>query len=370
MDGLFEDLFAPGDLQMQVRRAQLEDLPESFLLEVKGRLPDGFPPAASFVASVFDEGGGTRRPVLTLVDFLQENATSAYYSQSPLFELGTEIPEWKIVGVVATDPLITPFEGHRTLALVLRLVSLGESVEIVDGKVKGDQSRVHWSAEQRVNYYFDEPGYLDWREERLQVFSLIIRLSLVIVAAYRQVDTVLLRGIRENIAEWATKLDGAPGFTDGFSVESHLCSVLETAAESARKGILNRSVAVQELGRLEDAELQHEVLWSSCDLLEQYDAADPWELGMLDDIAVELDISTDSIGALLAARAPKRPDPQASPEDHLGLDPHWTNDQKKRHLRSEFMKWSSRMNALTDTPQRDHAQHMLDLIGKHYREYE
>jgi len=47
----------------------------------------------------------------------------------------------------------------------------------------------------------------------------------------------------------------------------------------------------------------------------------------------------------------------------VGLDASWSNDQKKKHLRTEFQKWSNRINALSEGDEKANAQSMLDNIA-------
>ena len=53
----------------------------------------------------------------------------------------------------------------------------------------------------------------------------------------------------------------------------------------------------------------------------------------------------------------------------LGIDPEWSEDQIQKHLRNEFRKWNGRLNDLPEGDDRDHAQKMLDLIGKERSKY-
>jgi hypothetical protein len=47
----------------------------------------------------------------------------------------------------------------------------------------------------------------------------------------------------------------------------------------------------------------------------------------------------------------------------VGLVDSWSPDQKKKHLRTEFQKWSNRINALDEGDEKVNAQSMLDNIA-------
>ena len=373
MAGFFEALSGPRKLEVRVRRAQAEDEPTVLLLEVQGTVPEGWPPVANFVTSVFDDDGNTRQPVLAALDFMQEPTTLAYYFEGPKYQLGTYIPDWTVAGVVAPDPLVGPFGGRSTLVLVLRLVSLVGPVAIVNGEVEGMRSLVHWSAEAHVSHYYGtEGGYVDWGEEQLQAYGHAIRLALAVAAADGSVDQAELRTITEAISRWGEKMAEIPQFFRGPSPKSHLDSLLDAELQSLRNGTLNRSAAVRKLRQLDNDALKYTIIGLCYDVLAADGVADARELSLITSIAGDLGLSADRVEAMrdrkiLGLHIPQQQ--ESSPEALVGLNPNWTHDRKKRYLRSEFMKWSSRLNVLSDPAKRQHAQKMLDLIGKIYKDY-
>jgi hypothetical protein len=56
-------------------------------------------------------------------------------------------------------------------------------------------------------------------------------------------------------------------------------------------------------------------------------------------------------------------------ESYLGIDPTWSNKKILVHLGKEFAKWNGRMNSLSEGPERDSAQQMIDLIGETRKKY-
>ena len=63
-------------------------------------------------------------------------------------------------------------------------------------------------------------------------------------------------------------------------------------------------------------------------------------------------------------------DPANDDERLLGIDPGWSISEKLVFLRKEFKKWNSRMATLSDSEQRQVAQHRLDMIGRIRQKYE
>ena len=54
----------------------------------------------------------------------------------------------------------------------------------------------------------------------------------------------------------------------------------------------------------------------------------------------------------------------------VGIDDEWSDDQKKKHLRSEFQKWSNRLNSLPEGEDRQAAQNMLDSVASLRKKYD
>jgi len=60
---------------------------------------------------------------------------------------------------------------------------------------------------------------------------------------------------------------------------------------------------------------------------------------------------------------------QANIEEIIGIEPGWSSDKIKKHLRTEYQKWNNRINALPEGEERNNAQHMLDVIAEARKKY-
>ena len=373
MAGFFDSLFGQRELDCRVRREQSDYGIEVLLLEVRGSMPEGWPPIAYFATSVFDVDESEYHPVLATVDTLQERRTLAFHCESPPWELGRYIRDWAVAGVVPLDPLVCPYGGHRTLVLVLRLISLDPAVEVISGEVVGDESKVHWSAQKQISHYYDpRGGYIDWGREELQSYGHAVRLAVAVAAVDGRIDREEQHTIRQAVRRWGRKMEGLPGFTHGPSPESRLESALAAALQAARSRSLDYRKAIRELKQLGNDALLHQVLSLCYDVLAADGVADTRELQLIASVATELGLSADSVAAVRDKKILGLHMPQgqlSSPEAVLGIDPNWTPDRKRRYVRNEFMKWNGRLNALSDPAKRAHAQKMLDLIGKVYDQY-
>jgi hypothetical protein len=57
-------------------------------------------------------------------------------------------------------------------------------------------------------------------------------------------------------------------------------------------------------------------------------------------------------------------------ESLVGIEEGWSDDQKKKHIRTEFQKWSNRLNSLPEGDERDAAQNMLDNLSALKKKYD
>ena len=53
-----------------------------------------------------------------------------------------------------------------------------------------------------------------------------------------------------------------------------------------------------------------------------------------------------------------------SMEETLGIEPDWSSDKIKKHLREEFQKWNGRINVVEDEQERANIQKRLDDIAE------
>ena len=101
--------------------------------------------------------------------------------------------------------------------------------------------------------------------------------------------------------------------------------------------------------------------------------ADPEEMAVIRNVAESLDLDMDEIEAMrdkitldLTAGLASGDNVEAL----VGIDESWSTEQKRRHLRAEFQKWSNRLNSLDDPDEKASAQSMLDNIASLRRRYE
>ena len=78
--------------------------------------------------------------------------------------------------------------------------------------------------------------------------------------------------------------------------------------------------------------------------------ADPEEMSVIRNVAKSLDLDMDEIekmreGHLNLSTALTS---EEGMESLVGIESSWTDEQKRKHLRTEFQKWSNRLNSLPE----------------------
>ncbi len=116
--------------------------PLAKLVEAKGLFPLTETKQIGFVTSVFDETGSALEPVISAIETFQEPATIVYQHT---VEVGKVSPDqgfasWVKIGVVFPEILQTPYDGHRKLIAVVRMVDLDSPPQILNGYHSKDDS--------------------------------------------------------------------------------------------------------------------------------------------------------------------------------------------------------------------------------------
>jgi hypothetical protein len=96
------------------------------------------------------------------------------------------------------------------------------------------------------------------------------------------------------------------------------------------------------------------------------------EIHAVRDIATRLGLNYDEVVSTVDRKLVEIDEisDQVNPETLLGIDPSWSNAQKKLHLNQEYLKWSNRTSALSDPNEKKNAENMLGLIAELRKKYD
>ena len=147
---------------------------------------------------------------------------------------------------------------------------------------------------------------------------------------------------------------------------------LREAYEDAKSGDLSLSDATERLHEIADIPQKYEAIELCFEVMAADGIADENEIKAIKNIAEVLELDYEEIEKLRDKHLVNldiTSEQQASIETILHIEESWTEDQIKKHLRSEYAKWNNRLNSLEEGPERNNAQHMLHLIAEARKKY-
>ncbi len=129
---------------------------------------------------------------------------------------------------------------------------------------------------------------------------------------------------------------------------------------------------VDRLSEIGEKKSKYDAVELCFDVMAADGTAAPEEMRVIRSVAESLDLDMAEIENMRESVTLNLSESLTSEEELealVGLEPGWSEDQKRKHLRMEFQKWSNRMNALSAGAERDAAQSMLDNIARLRKKY-
>ena len=156
------------------------------------------------------------------------------------------------------------------------------------------------------------------------------------------------------------------------SLKAMYNDALRGAFEKAKQGKLNLHNLAARLNEIGEKRIKYEAIELCLEVMVADKRPDSNELRVIRDISRFLELDYDEIERIKDQKIIKVDSKfmgESQIEEILNIDPDWSKEETKRHLRKEFQKWNNRMNVLSEGDERDNAQKMLDLISQANRKY-
>jgi hypothetical protein len=156
-------------------------------------------------------------------------------------------------------------------------------------------------------------------------------------------------------------------------VKKRLNDALRDAYTKVQSGALQRGPLLDQLKMLDLKAQNIELLQLCIDVIGSESKIDAEGMRQCRAIAGALGIDYDEFQAMSDKKLLEMehlPTSDSSLEALLGIDPSWDSGKIKAHLRTEFIKWNGRIQALTDTNEKERAQKMLDAISEARTKYD
>lgn len=341
-----------------------------YAIEMRGLFPIQTSRELAFVVSLFDASDGDEkmRPVLSLIEQFQEQETTAYNvtAQIGRVEPNQGFIKWVEVGRILPLFVQSPFSGIRNLKVVCRLVDADAVQDIRLGYSSVDDHNLYWFGTHDLELDQVAKGYEEAFEERKECLSLSVQLGMSVAMADGSLDDaegqVIKAWVRKAITPFSD--DNQKELKNLLNATMKEAYVKLQNSEFSKSDVVNRFNEIgDEAKKLEAMELCYEVMAAD-------GVADPEEIKVLHRLGETLDLDIKELEKIRDLKMMNLSSEIGTDDASLlGIDPEWSDDQIQKHLRSEFRKWNGRLNDLPQGEARDHAQKMLDLIGKERSKY-
>lgn len=362
-----------GPFEIRVTEQKIGEDSKSFMamvIEGKGLFPVVHKTNVGFVTSVFDETDGELQPVVSALEAFQEKTSTVYQN---IVEIGVVEPnqgfiQWVRLGGVIPEILVPPKGGERKLRIIIRMVNLNDMPEILHGYHDPDKGTILWAKANTFEYNFTEKGYLEAAAHRDESLVLAAKIGVAVAMADGSLDkaegTVLKNWVIKSISPYSVEKQA--------ELKKIINEGLREAYSLARSGDLSLSALTSRLNEIGEKSQKYEAVELGFDVMAADGVVGQEEVKILRKVAEALGLDYGDIEKLRDHKIiglNVKLSNQANIEEIIGIDPGWSKDQIKKHLRTEYQKWNNRITALPEGDERNNAQHMLDVIAEARKKY-
>ncbi len=361
----------PFQTRLKIGRVGEEsDSPVMIEVEGRGLFPISRPTTMGFVTSVFDVTDEEPKPVISVLEDFQE-PSSIVYQQT--VTAGQVLPNhgfvgWLRIGVALPGIIQTPRSGKRTIRVVSRMVDVSNSPPINNGFGGGDHPGLLWIGGEEIEYDFELKGYEEETEDRTEAQGIGIKIAVAVAAS----DGSFQEPEGEAIRDWILRSIEPFSGTWREELKDAYNAALREGYEQAESGVLSLSALTERLNAVGDRASKYETVELCFDVMAADGAADSEELKLIRSVAESLELDYDEIERMRDQRIvglDSSVSEQADVEVLLGIAPEWDRGHTLNHIRTEYQKWSNRLNALPEGVERENAQRMLDLLAEARTKY-
>lgn len=342
---------------------------ELYEIQVKGLFPLERKTSIGFVISVFDKTDGELEPVLSVFESCQE-------ADSVVFQHGTDIGpievnqgfvSWVRVGVIVPEFLEPPYSGSRDLVAYIRLIDL-DNPPIIRHGFGTESNVILWTKSLDFTHSFAEKGYQEASEHRDESVALSLKIGMAVAMADGSLDDA--EG--EILKNWIIKSITPFSEDKALHLKSVYNQAMKESYHEAMNGELSLSNLTSRLNEISEKSVKYETMELCFEVMAADGIADDEELRLIHNVADALNLDMNEIVKMRDQKIVGLSSSSASNssvEALLGIDPSWSTEQIKKHLRVEFQKWNNRLNTLDDGAERENAQEMLDKISEARKRY-
>jgi len=312
-------------------------------------------------------GDQNLKPVLSVIDRLQEEDTIAFRLDNKIGQLGegTYFPDWVDIGRIPQDLLIPPRSGNRKIAVLARFYDSRNPIKIEAGFLADGKPM---SFETTFSHLYTEPGYEQHSENSKEAQKLCLKLAVVVAVSDGTLDDS--EGLL--IKKWIRKQVASVDENKSEKLKSELNASFREAYEELKEDFNSMGEMVKRLAEIGDKKTKYDTIELCLDVMAADGEAASQEMEIIRSMADQLGIKMADLEKMREKVTLEISTDKTSSvglESLVGLDESWSVEEKRRHLMKEFQKWSNRLNALPEGAERESAQKMLDNIAKLRKQY-
>ena len=307
--------------------------------------------------------------LISLVDQAQEPDTVCFGMMNNIGQVneGDAFTDWVQLGAIAPDLVQGPKSGNRTIKVVIRLFNANNPPNIRAGFSDGGETFLVKTLE--FDHFFKEKGYEEAAQDREEAQALSLKIGVAVAMADGSLDDA--EG--EILKNWIVREVSAYGEEKQKRLKKMFNESLKEGFAQAQSGNLALSPLVDRLAEIGEKKTKYDAVELCFDVMAADGVADPEEMVVIRKVADALGLDMDEIEKMresVTLNLSTSLTSEEGLESLVGIEEGWSDDQKKKHIRTEFQKWSNRLNSLPEGDERDAAQNMLDNLSALKKKYD
>jgi tellurite resistance protein len=364
-----ETYLGPGQLKLEDVEVEDEGIVVKKIM-YRGKIPVSRSMTVGYSVSALDvtDGDDNVSFIISMMEQQQEPDTVCFgiFEEIGNTDVGDTYTDWVQLAAMSPEYIQCPKSGSRKIRLVVRFFNAEDAPSIRAGI--GDGGELIFCETLDFEHLFIEKGYEETAKNREESQQLSLKIGVAVAMA----DGTLDDSEGEILKSWIIK-EVSP-FSDEKSerLKKLFNDALKEGFAQAQSGNLALSPLVERLSEIGEKKTKYDAIGLAFDVMAADGVADPEEMAVIRNVARALDLDMDEIEKM---RESVTLDLSVNlTSDHglealVGIEEGWSDDQKKKHLRSEFQKWSNRLNSLSEGEERESAQNMLDNIASLRKQY-
>ena len=307
--------------------------------------------------------------LISLVDQAQEPDTVCFGMMNNIGQVneGDAFTDWVQLGAIAPDLVQGPKSGNRTIKVVIRLFNANNPPSIRAGFSDGGETFLVKTLE--FDHFFKEKGYEEAAQDREEAQALSLKIGVAVAMADGSLDDA--EG--EILKNWIVREVSAYGEEKQKRLKKMFNESLKEGFAQAQSGNLALSPLVDRLAEIGEKKTKYDAVELCFDVMAADGVADPEEMVVIRKVADALGLDMDEIEKMresVTLNLSTSLTSEEGLESLVGIEEGWSDDQKKKHIRTEFQKWSNRLNSLPEGDERDAAQNMLENLSALKKKYD